>query len=155
MKRLSWLLAMLGSMALITGCAKQLPSADLTFETTQKVVLTFRGGEEVQGKIAPGKKIELREPGVIWRARVGEVTEDKIVLKEMTQIRVMNSVLAQATREEDARVAIGQSAPDKTLLRSDITKVETVRFNSGKTAQQTSFWAFGAAVLVLLLGERS
>ncbi len=115
MKRLSWLLAMLGSMALITGCAKQIPSADLNFETTQKVVITFRGGEEVQGKVAPGKKIELREPGVIWRARVGEVTEDKIVLKELTQIRVMNSISTQVgprrgCEGRDRSVGSGQDA---------------------------------------------
>ena len=53
MKCLPWPLAMLGFLALIAGCTKQLPSPDLNFETTQKVVLTFRSGEEVEGKVRP------------------------------------------------------------------------------------------------------
>jgi hypothetical protein len=155
MKRLSWPLAMLGSLVLIAGCAKQVPSPDLSFDTTQKVVLTFRGGEQVVGKVAPGRKVELREPGVIWRAKVGEITEEKILLKDLTQIRATNSVAAQAAREANAMVFIGETAPDKTFLRSEITKVEMVKFDGGRTAQQSSFWAYGAAVLILLLGERS
>lgn len=155
MKRLSWLLAMLGSLAMIAGCAQQLPSPDLNFETTQKTVLTFRGGEQVVGKVSSGRKVELREPGFVWRATVGEMTEEKIVLKGLTQIRATNSVAAQTARAADARIVVGESAPDKTLLRSDITRVETIKFDAGRTAQQASFWAYGAAVLVLLLGERS
>jgi hypothetical protein len=155
MKRSSWPLAVLGSLVLIAGCAQQFPSPDLNFDSTQKVVLTFRGGEQVVGKVAPGRKVELREPGVIWRAKVGEITEEKILLKDLTQIRTTNTVAAQTAREADARIVVGESAPDKTFLRSEITKVETVKFDAGRTAQQTSFWAYGAAVLALLLGERS
>ncbi len=55
MKRLSWPLAMLGFLVLIAGCTKQLPSPDLNFESSQKVILTFRSGEELEGKVAPGK----------------------------------------------------------------------------------------------------
>lgn len=155
MKRLSWLLAMLGSLVLIAGCAQQIPSPDLNFETTKRVILTFRGGEQLVGRVAAGKNVELREPGVIWRAKVAEVTEEKILLKGLTQIRATNTVAAQAAREADARIVVGESAPDKTFLRSEITKVETVTFDAGRTAQQSTFWAYGAAVLVLLLGERS
>lgn len=155
MKRFLWPLAVLGSLMLTVGCTKQVPAPDLNFETTQKVVLTFRTGEEVEGKISPGSKVQLREPGVIWRARVGDVTEDKIILKGLTQVRTTSSMEAQAARLADAKVAVTESAPDKTLLRSDITGMQLIRFDAGRTAQRTSFWAYGAAALVLLLGERS
>ncbi len=86
---------------------------------------------------------------------MGEVTEDKILLKNLTQVRATNTSVVQAAREADAKIAVAESAPDKTLLRSDITKVQLIRFDAGRTAQQTSFWTYGAAMLVLLLGERS
>jgi hypothetical protein len=155
MKCLSWPMAMLGSLVLFAGCTKQVPTPSLSFETTQKVIVNFRGGEELEGKIAPGKRVELREPGYVWRARVGEVTEEKIVLKELTQIRATDSVANQAARLADARVSVAEPAPDKTLLRGDITRVRNVKFDAGRTAQQTSFWAFGTAIVALLVGERS
>ena len=73
MKRLSWLLAMLGSLAMIAGCAQQLPSPDLNFETTQKTVLTFRGGEQVVRKLVQiEREIRRARPAhAKWRAPDG------------------------------------------------------------------------------------
>jgi len=155
MNRSTWLLTMVGLLLLAGGCAKLVPSPDLTFESHQRVVLTFQGGEEIEGKIAPGKRVELREPEITWTAVVGDVTEEDITLNDLVRIRDASGVEMQATRAADAKFAVGEGGGDRTFLRSDITSVEAVKFDYGKAARSSSFWAYGAVVLTLLLGERS
>ncbi len=155
MNRLPWRSAMILCLFAAVGCAKHVASPDLTFETTQRVILTFRGGEQVEGKVAPGKRVELREPGIVWTARVGELSEDRIVLRNLVKVRDTSGVSLQIARAEEARVVATEPVPDKTLLRSEITRVEIVKTDVARTARQASFWAYGAAVLTLLLGDRS
>lgn len=150
----SWLLAMVGVLGLFDGCAKQVPSPEMKFEAQQRVVITFRGGEEVRGKIDVGNNVELREPGVVWSARIGEISDEKIVLKNLVRIRDDQGVAIQVARAEDARLRIAPEVPDKTLLRGDITKVALLKLDPARTARNASFWAYGAVVLALLLGER-
>ena len=155
MNRSPWLVAVLGSVLLFAGCAKRLPSPDLKFEAQQQVVLKFRGGEEVQGHIEPGRRVDLREPSADWTALVGEVTEDRIVLKDLIRVSDARGVSMQVARTEDARRACSESVPDKTFLRTEITGVDFVKLDVAKTAQRMSFWSTSAVVLVLLLGGRS
>lgn len=155
MKRCAWLLPMVGFLLVAGGCAKIVPSPDLTFESHQKVILTFNNGEEIEGRIAPGKRVEFREPQVTWTAIVGDVTEEEITLNELVRIRDAGSVEMQATRAADARFDVVEAGLDRTFLRSDIATVEMVKFDYEKAARSTSFWGYGAVVLTLLLGERS
>jgi hypothetical protein len=155
MNRSSWLLAMVGFLALAVGCAMQVPSPDMKYQAQQKVVMTFRGGEQVRGRIDTGNRVELREPGIVWNARVGDITDKTIVLKDLVRIRDDRGVVMQVARAEDARLGIAPPVPDKTLLVSDITKVELLKLDPGRTARNASFWTYGAVVLALLLGERS
>jgi len=155
MKRSSWLVAMLGCVIAAGGCAKQVPSPDLKFGAQQRVVLSFRGGEQVCGKIDTGSSVELREPGVVWDARVGEITDDKIVLKGLVRVRNEKGVALQVTRAEEGRLGVTDPVPDKTLLRADITGVDLLKVDGARTAQNFTFWTFGAVVLALLLKEHS
>lgn len=155
MNRSTWLLAMVGFLLVAGGCAKRAPSPDLTFESHQRVVLTFGSGEEIEGRIAPGKRVELREPQVTWTAVVGDVTDEEITLNDLVRIRETRGVEMQAKRAADAQFAFGEAGADRTFLRSDITTVETVKFDYGKAARSSSFWTYGVVVLTLLLGERS
>lgn len=142
-------------VAAVAGCVKQVPAPDLGFEATQRVSVTFRGGEQIAGKIATGKRVELKEPGVIWAARVGEVSGERIVLKDLIRLRETDGVKMQVARAQDSRLRVSESAPDKVLLRGEITRVELLKTDMGRTARQASFWAYGAVVLTLLLGDRS
>jgi hypothetical protein len=146
---------MVGSLLVVGGCAKRVPSPDLTFDSHERVVLTFGSGEELEGKIAPGKRVELREPLTTWTAVVGDVTEEEITLNNLVRIRDTSGVEMQATRAANARFAVGSGGEDRTFLRSDIATVEMVRFDYGEAARSSSFWVYGAVVLTLLLGERS
>jgi len=154
MNRLPWLMAMLGCLLIAAGCAKRVPSASLDFESQQKVVLTLRGGEEIEGRMDRGKRVELRETGAVWMAEVGTVTDEKIVLKDLVCVRETEGVAYQAAREKDARMAVDEKVPEKAFLRSEIVGVEFVKTDGGKTARNTTFWVFSAAVLTILLGEK-
>ncbi len=155
MNRSSWLLAMVGLLVLAGGCATQVPSPDMKFGAQQRVVMTFRGGDQIRGKIDIGNRVELREPGIVWTARVGEITDQTIVLKDLIRVRDDSGVAMQVARAEDARLGLSRAASDKTLLRSDITAVDLLKFDPGRTARNASFWTYGAVVLAMLLGERS
>ena len=155
MKPNAWLLAMVGALLVTGGCAKRVPSTDLTFEAHQKVVLTFRTGEELVGKISSGKAVELREPRTIWMATVAEVTDERIELVDLLPLKRRDGVEMEVARLADARREAGERAPAKTFLRSEIVGVDHVRFDAGETARQASFWTYGAVVLGFLVGEGS
>lgn len=155
MNRVPWLIAMLGCLLVTMGCAKRVPSPDMKFEAQQKVVLTLRGGEEVEGRMERGRTVELRESGVIWSATVSEVTDEKIVLKDLVRIRDNNAVKLEAARAKDARVSVAEGAAEKAFLRSEIVGVDLLKNDPGKTARNTTFWSFSAAVLAIFLGEKS
>ncbi|MBM3286547.1 MAG: hypothetical protein FJY88_04255 [Candidatus Eisenbacteria bacterium] len=154
MRRLSWLVAMVGCLA-AAGCAKRIPAQDTAFEATQTVMLAFRGGEQIEGRIAPGRKVELREPGIIWSAKVKDVTEDRIVLRDLVKVRDASGAAMQAARAADLRLSVAEQFPEKTLLRSEITRMEQIKMDIGRTAQYGSFLTYGVAVLATLLGDRS
>ncbi|MBD3162223.1 MAG: hypothetical protein GF346_07850 [Candidatus Eisenbacteria bacterium] len=155
MKPYPWLLAVVGALLVTGGCAKRVPSTDLTFEAHQKVVLTFRTGEELEGKISPGSSVELREPNMVWMANVGQVTDEQIELVDLVALKRKDGVELETSRLADARRVAGETAPDKTFLRTEIVGVDHVRIDIGETARQASFWTYGAVVLGLLVGERS
>ena len=154
MKRWPWRIAMLGCLLIAVGCAKRVPSPDMKFEAQQKVVLKFQGGEEIEGRIERGKSVEFREPGTVWAAELGAITDEKIVLKDLVCVRETEGVAYQAAREKDARMAVDEKVPEKAFLRSEIVGVEFVKTDGGKTARNTTFWVFSAAVLTILLGEK-
>jgi hypothetical protein len=155
MNRVPWLIAMLGCLLVTMGCAKRVPSPDMKFEAQQKVVLTLQGGGEVQGRMERGRTVELRESGVVWTATVGEVTDEKIVLKDLIRIRDTNAVKLESARAKDARVSVAEGAAEKSFLRSEIVGVDLLKTDPGKTARNTTFWSFSAAVLAIFLGEKS
>jgi hypothetical protein len=154
MNRTSWLLAVVGFLFLAGGCAKRVTVPDLTFESHERVVLTMKNGEEIQGKFAPGKQVELRERSQTWSAIVKEVSEEEIVLADLNLIRTTEDVSLQASRMADARYRAGELVKERTFPRSDILMVEHLRLDVGKTARVTTFWTYGAIVLALLAGDR-
>ena len=128
---------------------------DVTFESHEKVVLIFQDGDEIEGKIAPGNRVELREPRSVYTAIVGDVTEEAITLTKIVRVADTGSVEMQVARAADAEFASAEAEIDRTFLRSDIARVDEVRFDYGRAARATTFWTCGAVVLTLLLGERS
>ncbi len=138
-----------------TGCAKRVPLESGQFEAQQNILLTMADGSTVQGKIAPGRTVDFRRSGALYRARVNSVTEDAIRLTDLNLIDQADSYAPTVARLSDARMQVGPPGEDVNLLRSDISKVELIRFDTGKTVRRTAFWTYGGAIVLALLGERS
>ena len=155
MNRSSWMLVVLFCLLWAGGCAKRIPSPDLTFEAHQKVVLIFRGGEEIEGRIASGKDVELRETDASWKATVSDVTEEQIKLSDLVRIRDAKGVRLQAARAADAKYVATTPVPEKVFPLADLVQVDIVKIDAAKTARTASFWTYGVVVLSLLVGERS
>jgi hypothetical protein len=154
MKPTTWLWALVGVFVVAGGCAKRVPSQDLTFESHERVVLRFSSGEEVQGKISPGKKVELREASETWSAVVKDVSDEEVVLADLNLILRTEEVGLQTSRVADARYVVEEMDPERSFSRSEIVQVDHLRLDVGKTARTASFWTYGAIVLALLAGDR-
>jgi hypothetical protein len=137
------------------GCAKRVPLEGGKFEAQQNVLLTMADGSTVKGRIAPGQTVEYRHGGNVYESRVNSVTEDAIRLTDLNLIDRSGSYEPTAARLADARLKIGPPDEDVNLSRTEISKVELIRFDTGKAVRRTAFWTYGGAVLLALLGERS
>lgn len=137
------------------GCAKRVESPDKVFEAQQKVALTFTGNRVVQGRIEAGSRVRYQDQGNVYRGRVRTVSDETIELENLILVETSGSVEQAAARLADARVAIGEGIPEVQLQRSEIERVDLIRFDGGRTLRNLSFWSFSGVVLALLLGERS
>ncbi|MCA9727908.1 MAG: hypothetical protein KC729_09520 [Candidatus Eisenbacteria bacterium] len=139
----------------LTGCAKRVEVPDGAFEAQQKVVLTFAGDREVQGRIDTASGVRYVDQGSVYRARVRSVSEDSIVLSDLVLVQSAGSVEEVSSRLSDSRVSVSDDQPEIRLDRTDIQRVDLLRFDGTRTLRNLSFWSFSGAVLTMLLGERS
>lgn len=155
MNRTAWFLAMVGFLIVAGGCAKRIASTSLTFESHERVVLTLKSGEEIQGKFAPGKRVEIHGPSGVQSAIVQEVSEESIVLADLNVIRDAKGVRMQAKRIGDMRYVVTDAPAERTIPRDDILLVEQVRLDAMETTRISTFLTQVAIVVALLMGERS
>ena len=155
MNRTAWLLAMVGFLMVAGGCSKRVASPDLTFESHERVVLTLKSGEEIQGKFSPGKKVEIRGPSGVQSAVVQEVSEEAIVLADLNTIRDAKGVRLQTNRLGDMRYVVTEAPAGRTIPRGEILLVEQLRLDTMETTRVSGFLTHVAIVVALLMGERS
>ena len=139
----------------MTGCAKRVESPDKAFEAQQKVVLTFSGDRTLQGRMQTASRVRYTDQGNVYRGRIRSLSEATIELENLVLLQSTGSVEQVTERLSDARVSIGENLPEVQLQRSEIERVDLVRFDGGRTLRNLSFWSFSGVVLALLLGERS
>jgi hypothetical protein len=137
------------------GCTKNVPLEDGKFEAQQRVVLTLKDGRTITGHIGPGQHVEYRESNSIYRARVATVGNESIQLDDIILLDQTDSYALVSRRLADARTLVTAAMPPVTVSRADIAKVDEVRFDGGNSIRKSSFWVYGGALVVLLLGERS
>lgn len=151
-------LACLGAVILALGfhgCSKRVPLADGVFEAQQRIMLTLKDGRTIEGKIGPGQKVEYRDGDSVYRARVASVSAEVIQLDDLILLDQANSYSMVSQRLADAKTRITEPAAPVTVPRAEIEKVEELRFDTALSARRTSFWLYGGAIFVMLLGERS
>jgi hypothetical protein len=146
---------LLGLAVLISGCAKRVPVPDGAFDSQQKVVLAFAGGKSVSGQIDTNARVRFEDQGKVYRARVRALSDSTIVLEHLVLVQEGDALDEVTARLADSRVSIGPVLPEVTLTRTDIQNVERMQFDGPRTLRNGTFWAFSAAVVAMLLGERS
>jgi hypothetical protein len=139
----------------VVGCSKRVPVENGAFEAQQKVVLTFKEGRSLSGRIAPGNRVEYREKDAVYWGRVASVDEESIQIEALVLLERSHDFSAVSKRLADSRKRITDPVPPVTISRKDMEKVELVRTDAGKSFRKIAFWTYSGALLVLLLGERS
>lgn len=148
-------LGLLAGFLIAPGCAKRVPLEGGDFHAEQNVVLTMKDGREVRGHLEPGRRVSYAFEGAVYRARVVGVSKDDIKLNDIVLIDRPDSYQTISDRISDARVRTQTPLDAVTLSRTDIGKVELVRLDAGKTLRRAAFWAYGSAIFVLFLSQRS
>ena len=139
----------------LASCAKRVESPDGAFEVQQKVVISFQGDRSIEGKMDTGSKVVFSDAGTTYNARIQSLSEQNIILEELVLVQTAGSVEEVAYRLSDSRIEIDEAIPRMVLSRSDIERVDHVRFDGPNTLRNATFWTFSGAVLAMLLGERS
>lgn len=138
-----------------SGCSKRMPIEEGTFEAQEQVVLDFSGQRSVTGKIDQNSKVTYRDQGNQFSARIRTLSEETIVLENLILVQSSDPVQETTRRLADARVVLQDPLPNVVLSRSEIESVDRVQFDAPRTFKHISFWTMSAAVLALILGERS
>ena len=148
----------LGAVALVlvlTGCAKQLPATLSDLGSADKVVLiTFRDGETLKGRIVENQSVVFHTFGKIYRGEVEEVGDQQIVIKNAFVSSEYDKYQVQRERMEEGKLRITDQSTRIVLPTYRIVKVERLAVDKPKTARFMAFWVFSASVFAAILGER-
>jgi hypothetical protein len=145
-------LALIVSMA---GCAKLLPATLDDLGSAEKVVLiTFRDGETLQGRVVENQTVTFRTFGKIYRGEVEEVGDQQIVIKNAYVSSEYDKFKVQRERMEEGQLHIVDQSTRIVLPTYRIVKVERLTVDKPKTARYMVFWAFTTSVLAAILNER-
>ncbi len=136
------------------GCTKRIPVESGEFDVSQKVVLTLTDGRTLEGRIGAGQRVEYRAEGAVYRGRVASLSTDSIELNELLLIDREDYELVDR-RLADAKLQVTDPVPPIVIARAEIDRVERVQMDGYRTARGIGFWAYGSAMFLLLLGERS
>ncbi len=145
---------LLGALVL-SGCTKRVPVADGAFENTQRVLITFKDGRELRGKIDREGTVEYSEAGIEYRGTVSNVNDVQIVLRDLVKVQTVGSRQEVVERMADSRLYLAAPREEVILDRVDIASVERVRADGPRIGRAAGFWTAAGVVAVLILRERS
>jgi hypothetical protein len=154
MRNVLWAACLLVPL-LLTGCAKLLPASLNDLGSAEKVVvITFRDGETLRGRIIENQTVTFQTFGKIYRGEVEEVGDQQIVLKNAYVASEYDRFRVQRERMESGQLKITDEATRIVLPTYRIVKVERQTIDKPKTARYMGFWVFTGSVLAAILGER-
>jgi len=140
---------------LLTGCARLLPATLSDLGSAEKVVvITFRDGETLRGRIIENQTVVFQTFGKIYRGEVEEVGDQQIVLKNAYVASEYDRFRVQRERMEKGQLKITDESTRIVLPTYRIVKVERQTIDKPKTARYIGFWAFTTSVLAAILSDR-
>ncbi len=137
------------------GCTKRVPLEEPVFDGRRKVVLTFKDGSELSGRIGLDERIDVVTGGRAYRGVVAELTDEEIILDDCRFVREVGKYTAEQQRMADARVKLDVESASFVFVREDIERVEQVKTDALRTTTQAVFWTFTAFVSIFLMQDNS
>ena len=148
----------LGCLALLlvlSGCARLLPATLDDLGSAEKVVLiTFRDGETLKGRVVENQTVVFHTFGKIYRGQVEEVGDQQIVLKNAYVSSEYDRFKVQRERMEEGQLRITDQSTRIVLPTYRIVKVERISVDKPKTVRYMAFWTFTTSVLAAILNDR-
>jgi hypothetical protein len=143
-------------VALLTGCTQLTPATiEQDIGSADKVVLiTFRDGETLKGRIIENQTVTFQTFGKIYRGEVERVDEQQIVLKNAYISTEYDRFRVQRERMESGQLRITDQSTRIVLPTYRIAKVERVSVDKARTARHAAFWAFTGSILTAILSAR-
>ncbi len=142
-------------MAAGQGCAKRVPVQGADLDAKLKLVVHFKDGSTITGRIGIDEHVELLTGGMVYRAKVFDVTTEEILLQDCRVLRAGTGNEAEWQRMVDARRGLGQEVREFTFARDQIDRVEHVKLDPLRTASQSAFWTVAGTICAFLLAEKS
>jgi hypothetical protein len=148
-------LGCLAMLLVLSGCARLLPASLDDLNSAEKVVLvTFRDGETLKGRIVENQSVVFQTFGKIYRGDVERVSEQQIVLKNAYITTEYDKFRVQRERMEQGQLRITDESTRIVLPTYRIVKVERLTVDRPKTVRYMAFWTFTASVLASILHSR-
>jgi hypothetical protein len=123
--------------------------------SAEKVVLiTFRDGETLKGRIVENQTVVFHTFGKVYRGEVEEVGDQQIVIKNAFVSSEYDKFRVQRERMEEGKLRITDQSTRIVLPTYRIVKVERVTVDKPKTVRFMFFWAFSTSVVAAILNER-
>lgn len=143
-------------VALLTGCTRLTPaSLEQDIGSADKVVLiTFRDGETLKGRIIENQTVTFQTFGKIYRGEVERVDDQQIVLKNAYISTEYDRFRVQRERMESGQLRITDQSTRIVLPTYRIARVERVSVDKARTARYGAFWVFTGSVLTAILSAR-
>jgi hypothetical protein len=139
---------------MVAGCTTTAPVPQDQYSRQQRVVMTFKNGDSLRGRIDVGSEVQYASSASIYQAEVSAIDDEKIVLGG-TRLLTEPGGAMERERMVSARVAVTDTLPQQVVLsKSDIQAIEEIRLDVSKTSLRVGFWGYAAVVLGLLLSER-
>jgi hypothetical protein len=141
---------------LLTGCSQLSPATLQDLGSADKIVLiTFRDGETLKGRIIEDQTVTFQTFGKIYRGEIERVSDAEIVLKNAYISTEYDRYRVQRERMEKGTLRITDDQSERIVLPTyRIAKVERVSVDKAKTARYGIFWGFTASVLAAILTAR-
>ncbi len=148
-------LGFLAMLLVFSGCARLLPATMNDLGSADKVVLvTFRDGETLKGRILKDQSVTFQTFGKIYRGQVEAVGDQQIVLKNAYIATEYDKYRVQRERMEQGQLRITDESTRIVLPTYRIVKVERLTVDKPRTVRNMAFWTFTASVLAAILHDR-
>jgi hypothetical protein len=140
-------------VSLVPGCSRLVPKETTEVEVQEKVLVTFKNGDLLRGRLDLDESVDVTVGGVVHRGRIVDLNQDEIMVGDAVPVKILGDHRYEAERMVDAKVQPMSTVTSYVFQRGDIDHVEQVTLDGAKTARRIGFWSSVGITLLLLFFE--